>query len=461
MPIPVTPSFLQNIIGYSADASIIPATTPSGSGALSYQSAFPPITSLPLSAGGVAPSREDFNGVFKLLSQHTFFQQSGGVYPWSNSLDYPVGAHVLGSNMTEYVAVSPSGPDYSGAVDPTTDTTGANWRSIVLSSPGQDSGSTSLQTILYVDYTASESGTGTTESSPFKNLTDCFAAINKYPTTAALYNASTWTPSYMVNISGTNSTTIEISNICMQGADITLNFSNNFILSGMLLIYNATCVIQGTGSLTINNGLYLQSSNVYIHNSVNVNTTTTANPIYSANSFISVNSGATLSTTSANPLSISSSQINIDGAMTVEPTTSPAMTTEHMIANTDFFINYSGSLTIDSNKPGGNSGGCCWLLGCIIRGYGSFAIAGPLFLGSNAQIYGSLYLGSKFLAPSYGIVLRGGYVSLLGNVYQYNNVPGTKGIIGGGGTIESVIAQNTWPGTNQWIVSGNGFFGTP
>ena len=50
------------------------------------------------------------------------FLQSGGVYPWFDALDYPVGAHVLGSDGQEYVALQPSGPDVSGvgAQDPIT-----------------------------------------------------------------------------------------------------------------------------------------------------------------------------------------------------------------------------------------------------------------------------------------------------------------------------------------------------
>lgn len=127
MPIPSNPPFLSNVLGYAADVNTIPATTPSGSGAFSYQSAFPAITAIPLTAGGVAPDREDFNAVFRLLSQHVYFLQSGSLYPWSASLDYLVGAHVLGSDGKEYIAQKSSGPDVPGApaVDPVGDVSGA------------------------------------------------------------------------------------------------------------------------------------------------------------------------------------------------------------------------------------------------------------------------------------------------------------------------------------------------
>lgn len=127
MPIPSNPPYLSNVLGYAADVSVIPGTTPSGSGAFSYQSAFPQITAIPLTAGGVAPMREDFNAVFKLLSQHVHFLQSGSLYPWSNTLDYLPGAHVQGSDGKEYIAQKSTGPNVPGApaVDPVGDVSGA------------------------------------------------------------------------------------------------------------------------------------------------------------------------------------------------------------------------------------------------------------------------------------------------------------------------------------------------
>ena len=129
MPIPTNPPVLESPIGTSADVFAIPSQTDSGSGALSYRDGWPAITGISLKAGGLAPQREYFNAVNKLLSQHTFFQQSGGVYPWNPALDYIAGAHVLGSNGLEYVAVAPSGPDVSGtgAKDPTASGNSSYW----------------------------------------------------------------------------------------------------------------------------------------------------------------------------------------------------------------------------------------------------------------------------------------------------------------------------------------------
>ena len=146
MPIPSNPPLLSNVLGYAADVSVIPGTTPSGSGAFSYQSAFPQITAIPLTAGGVAPMREDFNAVFKLLSQHVHFLQSGSLYTWDSSLDYLKGAHILGSNGVEYIAQASSGPNVPdvGAKNPVSDD-GTCWKAV---NSGNDAGTVPIGGVL-------------------------------------------------------------------------------------------------------------------------------------------------------------------------------------------------------------------------------------------------------------------------------------------------------------------------
>lgn len=156
MPIPSNPPFLSNVLGYAADVNTIPATTPSGSGAFSYQSAFPAITAIPLTAGGVAPDREDFNAVFKLLSQHVHFLQSGSLYTWNNALDYLKGAHILGSNGVEYIAQASSGPNVPdvGAKNPVSDG-GTYWKTV---NSGNDAGAVPIGGIL--PFSGTLGGTG-------------------------------------------------------------------------------------------------------------------------------------------------------------------------------------------------------------------------------------------------------------------------------------------------------------
>ena len=141
MPIPSKPPVLRNVIGYNADVFSLPDKSVDGSGALSYESGWPRITATSLKAGGKAPQREYFNQVNKLLSQHIFFQQSGNIYDWNASLNYNAGAHVLGSDGLEYVAVSPSGPDVPGvgAKDPAGSRNKSQWlllAALLMSSDG-------------------------------------------------------------------------------------------------------------------------------------------------------------------------------------------------------------------------------------------------------------------------------------------------------------------------------------
>lgn len=81
-------------------------STPLGSGAdvqdlpdddlkfASFSKIFPQITQVPLSAGGVAPRRIDFNSLFKLLADNIYYYQNGGVFEYSNTADYEKGALV-------------------------------------------------------------------------------------------------------------------------------------------------------------------------------------------------------------------------------------------------------------------------------------------------------------------------------------------------------------------------------
>ena len=105
------PPFLPSILGTAADTRDIVDQTPAGSGQVSWQVGFPPITATPLTAGGIAPQREDFNAINKLFSQHIYFQQSGGRYPWQSTLNYIVGCFALGSDGKTYEALAASGPD--------------------------------------------------------------------------------------------------------------------------------------------------------------------------------------------------------------------------------------------------------------------------------------------------------------------------------------------------------------
>lgn len=88
------PTLLTQPIAANGAKNVIPNTT-STVGAMSQDQGFPAETALPLGAGGVAPTREDFNGAFNLLSGIAFMAQKGFVFNFDNAQDYYVGCVVI------------------------------------------------------------------------------------------------------------------------------------------------------------------------------------------------------------------------------------------------------------------------------------------------------------------------------------------------------------------------------
>lgn len=119
-------------LGSGADVNTIPEATPAGTGAASMRSIFPPITQVPLNAGGIAPDRADFNGLFKLLGDNIFYQQQGGVYSYSATIDYAKGSLVK-HNGKIYVAIQANGP---ATVEKEPGEEPDFWQEVVLSNTG-------------------------------------------------------------------------------------------------------------------------------------------------------------------------------------------------------------------------------------------------------------------------------------------------------------------------------------
>ena len=122
------PTFLPEPWANQGQSATIPDTT-TETGRASWSQGFPTVTSLPLAAGGVPPNYLDFQGVLNALSQHIFFLQSGGVYPWSEALDYIPGCFVLGSDSNLYQAIQESGVS-STPQNPIDDTENTYWISV-------------------------------------------------------------------------------------------------------------------------------------------------------------------------------------------------------------------------------------------------------------------------------------------------------------------------------------------
>lgn len=129
MAIQNEPSRISTPFADAGTKNVIPETMaqPSATAAASWQAGFPTVCSLPLSAGGIPPARNDFNGLFNQMTQTERFLQDGGIFSWSADTDYGANRLVLGSDGKLYWSAAQSGPNTgAGAVDPTTDS-GAYW----------------------------------------------------------------------------------------------------------------------------------------------------------------------------------------------------------------------------------------------------------------------------------------------------------------------------------------------
>ena len=78
--------------GANADCNDIPDTADADSGLASWSALFPQLTALPLSAGGRAPKREDFNGLLRAFGQWAFYFMQGGVPSWESGIAYTAGS---------------------------------------------------------------------------------------------------------------------------------------------------------------------------------------------------------------------------------------------------------------------------------------------------------------------------------------------------------------------------------
>lgn len=96
------PSILPSAFAAEGDKNTIPANNDGLSGLASVAKGFPPITQVPLAQGGLPPQRQDFNGIFNLFSQFLLYAQNGGVYAYSNQLDYQPPAIVEYNNVLYY-----------------------------------------------------------------------------------------------------------------------------------------------------------------------------------------------------------------------------------------------------------------------------------------------------------------------------------------------------------------------
>ena len=136
------PTKWQTSLVNSGDANVIPQSTPAGTGKASFKDGFPQITQIPLNAGGIAPDRKDFNGLFKVLGDSIFYMQNGGFWSYNSTFDYAVGRVVLYTDGNLYKCIQAN-----TSVAPKAPTNTAYWTKIALSSDIRSFANTDLSNL--------------------------------------------------------------------------------------------------------------------------------------------------------------------------------------------------------------------------------------------------------------------------------------------------------------------------
>lgn len=174
------PTKWQTSLVNSGDANTIPQNTPVGTGKASFKDGFPQITQVPIGAGGIAPDRKDFNGLFKVLGDSIFYMQNGGVSTYSESFDYVAGRVVL-YNGNLYKCIQANGVS-STVVTPDSNT--AYWQRIdnfVRSVNGvnaDESGNVVISDYRMPDYTSGVSINAPYSTSRYTVPFDCVFMVS-------------------------------------------------------------------------------------------------------------------------------------------------------------------------------------------------------------------------------------------------------------------------------------------
>lgn len=127
------PAALTKAFAASGDKNTIPTDANSSTlanGLAAFSSGFPPVTSLPASAGGQNPVREDFNGVLGMLTTIHQWQMTGAARKYESAFSTAIGGY---PSFSVLVKSSGSGFWISTADNNTTDPDSvgsANWKDL-------------------------------------------------------------------------------------------------------------------------------------------------------------------------------------------------------------------------------------------------------------------------------------------------------------------------------------------
>lgn len=97
--IPVQPDFMEQPFANQGAKNKIPNVATDEVGRASLKEGFPIQTEMTLEEGGLPPQRKDFNAILNWLSTFAFYQQSGGIFRYSDSATYTPPAMVWLDDM--------------------------------------------------------------------------------------------------------------------------------------------------------------------------------------------------------------------------------------------------------------------------------------------------------------------------------------------------------------------------
>lgn len=100
MPISI-PKFFQRAFAQNGGKQDVPITGDNSGGRASYDVGFPPVTRIPIVAGGIPPFGTDFNGVLYDLSQAIQYVQSGVAFPFNQDFATAIGGYEIGAIVSD------------------------------------------------------------------------------------------------------------------------------------------------------------------------------------------------------------------------------------------------------------------------------------------------------------------------------------------------------------------------
>jgi hypothetical protein len=191
----------------------IPAASQIGitNGAASLTDGFPPLTSIPIAAGGTPPSIKDFNGIMQQATAWLQWQNAGGPVSYDSVFSAAIGGYPKGAVLS----AASFGNYWLSTVDNNTsdpDTGGANWIgfSFISAATGISGGEGIQVTSASATFTGSISGTtlsvsavGSGTIAVGMTLSDSTSAIASGTTITGLGTGTGGTGTYVVSNSQT------------------------------------------------------------------------------------------------------------------------------------------------------------------------------------------------------------------------------------------------------------------